>query len=308
MLRGYARVSTDGQQLDAQLEALKAAGCEKIYAEKVSGASCRDRKALAKLLRESNPGDTIVVTRLDRLARSTRDLLNTLDQLSRNAIGFKSLRETSIDTTSPQGRLVISILASISEFERELIQSRMVEGRKRAAAAGVKFGPKFKLNHFRRKEAFARLEAGETQEAIARTYNVDRSSISRLQRVRTRLRVRIQAHSAAPETKPGPTGAPGLTPAAVAVAVEAFFWPALCPGASGLENLCSRAGRSGRGFRWAWFRYPFGIPVTAAFRVVTGHQVGSRQGIPRCSASISFARRRYSGTIRYPCPITVTIT
>src|SRR5262249_25367282 len=183
MLRGYARVSTDGQSLEAQLEALKAADCKKIYSEKVSGASCRDRKALARLLREANPGDTVVVTRLDRLARSTRDLLNPLDQLSRNAIGFKSLRETSIDTTSPQGRLVISILASISEFERELIQGRMQEGRKRAVANGVKFGPKFKLNHFQRQEALARLDAGETQDAIARTYNVDRATISRLQRV-----------------------------------------------------------------------------------------------------------------------------
>jgi DNA invertase Pin-like site-specific DNA recombinase len=127
MLRGYARVSTDGQSLEAQLEALKAAGAEKIYAEKMSGAKAHDRQALTKLLREANPGDTIVVTRLDRLARSTRDLLNMLDRLSRDAIGFKSLRETSIDTTTPQGRLVINILASISEFERELIRGRMIE-------------------------------------------------------------------------------------------------------------------------------------------------------------------------------------
>jgi DNA invertase Pin-like site-specific DNA recombinase len=182
MLRGYARVSTDGQSLEAQLEALKTAGADKLYAEKVSGATAGDRKALARLLREANPGDTIVVTRLDRLARSTRDLLNILDKLNRDAIGFKSLRETSIDTTTPQGRLVISVLAAISEFERELIQSRMIEGRKRAAAKGVKFGPKFKLNHFQRQEALARLEAGETQDDIARTYNVDRATISRLQK------------------------------------------------------------------------------------------------------------------------------
>jgi DNA invertase Pin-like site-specific DNA recombinase len=182
MLRGYARVSTDGQSLEAQLEALKAAGAEKIYAEKMSGAKAHDRQALTKLLREANPGDTIVVTRLDRLARSTRDLLNMLDQLSRDAIGFKSLRETSIDTTTPQGRLVINILASISEFERELIRGRMIEGRKRAVTKGVKFGPKFKLNRFQRQEALARLTAGETQDDIARTYNVDRATISRLQK------------------------------------------------------------------------------------------------------------------------------
>jgi len=87
----------------------------------------------------SPPGDTVVVTRLDRLARSTRDLLNLLDRLGKDNIGFKSLRETSVDTTSPQGRLVVNI----SEFDRELIHARMTEGRKRAVANGVKFGPKF---------------------------------------------------------------------------------------------------------------------------------------------------------------------
>jgi hypothetical protein len=105
--------------------------------------------------------------RLDRLARSTRDLLNLLDRL------VKSLRETSVDTTSPQGRLVVNILASISEFERELIHARMTEGRKRAVANGVKFGPKFKLNSFQRQEALARLAAGESQSVIAKTYGVD---------------------------------------------------------------------------------------------------------------------------------------
>ena len=109
-------------------------------------------------MKEATPGDTVVVTRLDRLARSTRDLLNLLDRLGKDNIGFKSLRKTSVDTTSPQGRLVVNILASISEFERELINARMTEGRKRAVAKGVKFGPKFKLNSFQRQEAFTRLE------------------------------------------------------------------------------------------------------------------------------------------------------
>src|SRR5580765_3323549 len=100
MVLGYARVSTDGQSLEAQMAALKAAGCGRIYAEKRSGATT-DRKALAKLMRDASPGDTIVVTRLDRLARSTRDLLNLLAQLGKDSIGFKSLRENSIDTTTP---------------------------------------------------------------------------------------------------------------------------------------------------------------------------------------------------------------
>jgi DNA invertase Pin-like site-specific DNA recombinase len=180
VLLGYARVSTDAQSLEAQLEALKAAGCERVYSEKRSGADS-DRKALARLIKEASAGDVVIVTRLDRLARSTRDLLNTLDQMSKDGVGFKSLRETSVDTTSPQGRLVVSILASISEFERELIQARMTEGRKRAVANGVKFGPKHKLNPYQRAEALARLEAGESQSTIAKTFNVDRSTISRLQ-------------------------------------------------------------------------------------------------------------------------------
>jgi len=182
MLVGYARVSTLEQSLDAQLADLKAAGCERVFAEKVSGARASDRQALQKLMRQVTHGDVVIVTRLDRLARSTRDLLNILEGFHREGVGFRSLREISIDTTTPQGRLVISVLASIGEFERELIAARMTEGRKRAVASGVKFGPKFKLNYFQRQEALARLAAGETQAVIARTYNVDAATISRLQR------------------------------------------------------------------------------------------------------------------------------
>jgi DNA invertase Pin-like site-specific DNA recombinase len=182
MLLGYARVSTDAQGLEAQLEALKAAGCEKVYSEKRSGAD-GDRAALQRMLKEVQPGDIVMVTRLDRLARSTRDLLNTLDRFGKAEIGFRSLRETAIDTTTPHGRLTISILASIAEFERELIRDRMIEGRRRAKAAGRKFGPKFKLNGFQRQEALARLAAGESQATVARTYNVDRATISRLHKV-----------------------------------------------------------------------------------------------------------------------------
>ena len=183
MRRGYARVSTSEQDLSAQLEQLKAAGCEKVYSEKKTGAN-GDRAALQRVLREAQPGDVVVVTRLDRLARSTRDLLNILDELSKNEIGFKSLRETAIDTTTAHGRLTISILAAIAEFERELIQGRVQEGRKRAVAAGVKFGPKFKLNGFQRQEALARLDQGETLSSIARTYGVDPATICRLHRPR----------------------------------------------------------------------------------------------------------------------------
>jgi DNA invertase Pin-like site-specific DNA recombinase len=181
MKLGYARVSTTEQDLAVQMEALQAAGCEKTYSEKKSGAN-GDRIALQRMLREVQPGDVIVVTRLDRLARSTRDLLNILDRLNQDQVGFRSLRETAIDTTTPHGRLTISILAAIAEFERELTQARTREGRKRAVAAGVKFGPKFKLDSFQKREALARLQAGESLSLVARTYGVDPSTIWRLQR------------------------------------------------------------------------------------------------------------------------------
>jgi DNA invertase Pin-like site-specific DNA recombinase len=181
MKLGYARVSTGEQDLSGQLETLHAAGCQRIYSEKKSGANDH-RAALQRMLKELQPGDVVVVTRLDRLARSTRDLLNLLDRFGQDEVGFQSLRETAIDTTTPHGRLTISILASIAEFERDLIQDRAREGRKRAVNNGVKFGPKFKLDSFQRREALARLGAGESASLVARTYGVDRTTIARLQR------------------------------------------------------------------------------------------------------------------------------
>jgi DNA invertase Pin-like site-specific DNA recombinase len=181
MLLGYARVSTGSQSLGAQLEQLRAAGCARVYAEKRSGAD-GERKELGRLMRAAGPDDTVVVCRLDRLARSTRDLLNALDRLGKGGVGFKSLRETAVDTTSPQGRLVVSILAAISEFERDIILSRINEGKKRARQNGIKFGRKPKLTTYQRQEALERLAQGESQSTIARTFNVDRATISRLAR------------------------------------------------------------------------------------------------------------------------------
>src|SRR5262245_13481527 len=178
---GYARVSTSEQDLSGQLAALREAGCERIFSEKRSGAS-DDRAALRRMLKEAQPGDVVMVVRLDRLARSVRDLLNILERFSRDDVGFVSLREKHIDTTSAGGRLVLNIMASIAEFERELIQARMAEGRKRAINNGVKFGPPFKLDAFQKREALARIKAGESQSLIARTYGVDRATISRLQK------------------------------------------------------------------------------------------------------------------------------
>jgi DNA invertase Pin-like site-specific DNA recombinase len=179
MIIGYARVSTDGQSVESQLAALKAAGAEKVFSEKVSGAKT-DRKQLGLAIAKLAAGDVLIVTRLDRLARSTRDLLNVLATVSERGAGFKSLAEAMIDTTSAHGRLVVQVLAAIGEFERELIKSRTGEGRKRALVRGVRFGRKPKLTKHQVAEAILRREAGEALTEIGRSYNVSHSTISRL--------------------------------------------------------------------------------------------------------------------------------
>jgi DNA invertase Pin-like site-specific DNA recombinase len=181
MIVGYARVSTDGQTLDAQQAALRSAGCEKVFAEKQSGAKT-DRAQLAKAIAALGPGDTLVVCKLDRLARSTRDLLNTLAAVGEAGASFKSLSDSWADTTTPHGRLMLTVLGGLAEFERHLILARTSEGRRRAQASGVRFGRKLKLTPHQRREAIARREAGEALVEIARSYNVSHSTISRLAR------------------------------------------------------------------------------------------------------------------------------
>src|SRR5262245_38743846 len=180
MIIGYARVSTGGQSLEAQHSALKAIGCEKVYAEKISGAATTDRRALASALKALGPGDVLVVTRLDRLARSTRDLLNLLAAIAEKDAGFRSIADAWADTTTPHGRLMLTVLGGLAEFERELIRARTDEGRKRAMARGIRFGRKPKLTAHQRQEALARREAGEALVEIGRSYNVSHSTISRL--------------------------------------------------------------------------------------------------------------------------------
>jgi DNA invertase Pin-like site-specific DNA recombinase len=179
MIVGYARVSTDGQSLEAQHAALQTAGAEKVYSEKISGA-VTERRALARAIAVLEPGDTLIVTRLDRLARSTRDLLNTLDAIAKAGAKFRSLADTWCDTTTPHGELMVTILAGLATFERHLIKARTDEGRKRAQARGVQFGRKRKLTAHQRQEAIARREAGEALVDIGRSYNVSHSTISRL--------------------------------------------------------------------------------------------------------------------------------
>jgi DNA invertase Pin-like site-specific DNA recombinase len=176
---GYARVSTDGQTLDAQVAELKSAGAVTVFQEKVSGA-VTDRIQLARAIKALAPDDVLVVTRLDRLARSTRDLLNTLATVNDAGAGFRSLRDTWADTTTPHGRLMLTILAGLAEFERALILSRTSEGRQRAKARGVRLGRKPKLTVHQRREALERRAAGEPLTEIARSYAVSHSTISRM--------------------------------------------------------------------------------------------------------------------------------
>src|SRR3981189_296619 len=175
---GYARVSTDGQSLAAQIAELKSAKCEKIFQEKISGARS-DRKQLARLIAVLAKGDVLVVTRLDRLARSTRDLLNLLGTIAEKQAGFKSLRDAWADTTTAHGHLMLTVLGDLAEFERELIRTRTGEGRERAKAKGVILGRKPKRTSHQRREAIARREAGEVLTDIARSYNESHSQISR---------------------------------------------------------------------------------------------------------------------------------
>jgi DNA invertase Pin-like site-specific DNA recombinase len=176
---GYARVSTQDQNLTGQLEALKAAGVGTIFKEKISGVRA-DRPQLAKLMASLKEGDVVLVTKLDRLGRSTRELLDLIERIGKAGAAFRSLGDPLFDTTSSQGRLLSTLLAAIADFERDLIRERTGEGRKRAMAAGVKFGRKRKLSDYQRAEAIKRRDAGETLAAIAKSYSVDISMISRL--------------------------------------------------------------------------------------------------------------------------------
>jgi DNA invertase Pin-like site-specific DNA recombinase len=176
---GYARVSTNGQDLAGQVAELMVAGCAKVFKEKVSGAKT-DRAELAKAIRRLEPGDVLVVTRLDRLARSTRDLLNIVAAIAEREAGFRSLKDTWADTTTPHGRLMLTVLGGLAEFERELIRARTGEGRTRAKARGVKFGRPSVLTPHQRQEVMQRLAQGEAQADLARSYGVSQATISRL--------------------------------------------------------------------------------------------------------------------------------
>jgi DNA invertase Pin-like site-specific DNA recombinase len=175
---GYARVSTGGQTLATQKALLKKAGVERIVAEKVSGVT--KRPELERVLDNLDAGDTLVVCKLDRLARSTFDLLRIIDRIEKERAGFRSLGDRWADTTSPHGRLMLTILSGVAEFERSLILQRTNEGRARALADGVRFGRRPKLTKHQAREALKRVAKGESLREIALSYAVDHSTISRL--------------------------------------------------------------------------------------------------------------------------------
>jgi DNA invertase Pin-like site-specific DNA recombinase len=176
---GYARVSTVGQSLESQVQQLTDYGCDPIFQEKISGAKA-NRPQLAKLLSSLRAGDTLVVTRLDRLARSTFDLLNVIKATAAKDASFLSLAEPWANTSSAVGKLMLTVLGGIAEFERDLIDLRTNEGRQRARLSGIKFGPKFKLTPHQVEEIRKRKEAGESCRFLARSYGVSANTISRI--------------------------------------------------------------------------------------------------------------------------------
>ena len=180
MIYGYARVSTDGQSVAAQVAALQAAGASKVFREVASGAKT-DRAQLRKAIAALQAGDVLMVTRLDRLARSTRDLLNTLAAITGSKAGFRSLGDAWADTTTAHGRLMLTVLGGLAEFERDLIRTRTGEGRARAVVRGQRMGRPPKLTPHQQREAIKRRDrGGESLADIGRSYNVSGATISRL--------------------------------------------------------------------------------------------------------------------------------
>jgi DNA invertase Pin-like site-specific DNA recombinase len=179
MIYGYARVSTEAQDLTGATAQLKAAGCQKIYREKITGTTA-DRPQLKKLVAALAHGDVVIVPAVDRLSRDTTDLLNIARDMQRAGAGIRSLAEPFLDTTSDFAEIVFVILGVAAKLEHRRIKERTAQGRADAKAKGVKFGRKPKLTAHQQREARARIGKGETQRSVARSYNVSQSTISRL--------------------------------------------------------------------------------------------------------------------------------
>ncbi|HBP4890778.1 TPA: recombinase family protein [Pseudomonas aeruginosa] len=175
---GYARVSTGEQDLSLQRNELSDAGCTRIFAEKISGAR-KERPELERLLDHLRAEDVVIVTRLDRLARSTRDLLEIVERIQMAGAGLRSLGEPWADTTSPAGRMVLTVFAGIAEFERSLIVERTRSGRKAAIERGVKFGPRPLLSPAQVQHARDLIDSGRSVRQAAELLGVHRSTLYR---------------------------------------------------------------------------------------------------------------------------------
>ncbi len=175
---GYARVSSAGQSLEVQQDQLRAAGCEKVFAEKRTGTTTEGRDQLELALGYVREGDVFVVTRLDRLARSLVDLRKTVDFLTAKGVGFRCLQQ-HIDTTSSEGRLMLNILASFAEFETDIRTERQRDGIEKAKAAGVYRGRPKSIDRDRIEELKAQ---GLGASAIAKQLGIGRASVYRARR------------------------------------------------------------------------------------------------------------------------------
>jgi DNA invertase Pin-like site-specific DNA recombinase len=180
MIYGYARVSTLAQDLASQLAQLKAAGCDKVFREKITGTTA-DRPQLRKMMAALAPGDIVIIPAVDRLSRDTTDLLVIARDMQRAGVGLRSLAEPVLDTTGDFAESVLAMLGVAAKLERRRIAERTARGRADAKAKGVKFGRKPILTPHQQQEARARVAAGEPQRGIARSYNVSQATISRLQ-------------------------------------------------------------------------------------------------------------------------------
>ncbi len=178
---GYARVSTVGQSLESQLEELEKEGCEKIFQEKASGKDADNRSQLQLALEFVRSGDVLVITKLDRLARSVGDLSIISKKLKEKSVGLKATNQPEIDTTSAIGELLFNVLGAIASFERALINERTAEGRAKALKKGIKFGAKAKLSDKQIVELRSDLRSWEgSKSELAKKYGISRASLYRL--------------------------------------------------------------------------------------------------------------------------------
>lgn len=180
---GYARVSTVGQTLELQLKTLKEFGCRRIYREKASGADAT-RPELCKLLANLKPGQTVVVTRLDRLARSTFDLFSIVKTITDRKALFYSLAEPWTDTSTSTGRLMLAVLGGLADVERDLIRTRTSEGRARAIKQGKRMGRPSQITDLQKHKIIERRKEGESLKSIAAAFGISESTVSRLARGR----------------------------------------------------------------------------------------------------------------------------